>query len=197
MLGWMNNWQYASDIPTSPFRGQMTLPRKLSLETTTQGIRLVQQPVDGLAKLRESPTPLQAAMLGIGHQFEFTSTIQMGTASEVGWKVLAADGTFTSITYNKPHSTLSVDRTHSGKVDFNKDFPTTTEAPLKLDRNTLQMDVVVDRDSVEVFAENGRVTLTNLVFPPNNADNLQFYANGGKAGTVSGTLWKLRSAWTR
>ena len=37
--------------------------------------------------------------------------------------------------------------------------------------------------------------MTNLVFAPPDADGLQFYANGGKAGVVSGSLWKVRSAW--
>ncbi len=48
MLGWMSNWQYAREMPTTPFRGQMTLPRKLALKTTPEGIRLFQQPIDAL-----------------------------------------------------------------------------------------------------------------------------------------------------
>jgi levanbiose-producing levanase len=57
------------------------------------------------------------------------------------------------------------------------------------------LDAVVDRDSLEVFADGGRVTITNLVFAPQDADRLQFYATLGKAGVVSGSLWKLRSTW--
>jgi sucrose-6-phosphate hydrolase SacC (GH32 family) len=34
MMGWMDNWQYAASLPTKPWRGQMTIPRKLSLRTT-------------------------------------------------------------------------------------------------------------------------------------------------------------------
>ena len=51
MLGWMNNWQYAGNVPTSPWRGQMTLPRKVTLRTTTDGIRLFQQPAPSLASV--------------------------------------------------------------------------------------------------------------------------------------------------
>ena len=130
-----------------------------------------------------------------GHQFQFSSLIPMGTAQEAGWKLLANDGTFTSVGFDKRKGVLFTDRTHSGEVGFSKDFPARTEAPLKLNGNSLRLDIVVDRDSVEVFADEGRVTMTNLVFPPANAERLEFFAQGGKAGVVSGSLWKLRSAW--
>ena len=49
---WINNWSYAQDIPTSTWRGALTLPRELALTKTTQGVRLVQHPVPELEKLR-------------------------------------------------------------------------------------------------------------------------------------------------
>jgi sucrose-6-phosphate hydrolase SacC (GH32 family) len=195
MLGWMSNWQYAREMPTAPFRGQMTLPRELSLKTTPDGIRLFQQPIEALAKLREAPVPVHLSTSNTGHQFEFASTIPVGTAQEVGWKLLADDGTFTNIGYNKQRGMLFIDRTHSGNVGFNKDFPAKTEAPFKLTGNSLRLNFVVDRDSVEVFAGDGRVTITDLVFAPANASKMEFYASGGKPGAVSGTLWKIKSAW--
>jgi sucrose-6-phosphate hydrolase SacC (GH32 family) len=195
MVGWMSNWQYAAKLPTSPWRGQMTLPRKLELRSTAEGIRLYQQPADSLAEMRGQRVPVHDAMTRTGHEFQFTSIVPLGTAQEAGWKVLAKNGTFTSIGYDRAKNALFVDRTHSGDVAFNKDFPARTEAPLNLNGNTLRLNVVVDRNSVEVFADDGRVTITNLVFAPADADSLQFYATGGKAGVVSGSLWKLKSAW--
>jgi fructan beta-fructosidase len=195
MLGWMSNWQYAANLPTSPWRGQMTLPRKLALRTTPEGIRLFQQPADSLAQLREARTPVHESMSGSGHQFQFTSIVPMGTAREAGWKILAKDGTFTTIGYDRAKSVLFVDRTHSGDMAFSSHFPARTEAPLKLNGNTLRLNVVVDRNSVEVFADDGQVTITNLVFAPADSDNLEFYATGAKAGVVSGSLWKLKSTW--
>ena len=195
MLGWMSNWQYARDTPTAPWRGQMTLPRKLALRTTADGIRLFQQPLEGLATLREARAPVSEAFEGTGHQFQFISTVPMGTAQEAGWKLLAKDGTFTSVGYDKQKGVLFVDRTRSGKVGFSRDFPARTEAPLKLIANSFRLNLVVDRDSVEVFANDGRVAITNLVFAPADANRLEFYAKGGKAGVASGSLWKLRTAW--
>jgi sucrose-6-phosphate hydrolase SacC (GH32 family) len=197
MLGWMNNWQYAKDVPTSPWRGQMTLPRKLTLRTTADGIRLFQQPLDGLAALRGERIPVHRTLDGTGHQFQFSSIIALGTALDVGWRVLAKDGTFTSIGFDKVKGVVFVDRTRSGTIGFNRHFPARTQAPLKLNGNTLLLNVIVDRDSVEVFAGDGRVTMTNLVFAPADANRLEFFANGGKVGVVSASLWKLKSAWQK
>ena len=194
-IGWMSNWQYARDTPTSPFRGQMTLPRKLSLRTTPDGIRLFQQPVDALSTLREARLEVHEKMENTGHQFQFSSMLPLGTAQDAGWKVLANNGTYTSIGYDKQKGVLYVDRTHSGNVSFSKDFPARTEAPLKLNGNTLRLNIIVDRDSVEVFADEGRLTITNLVFAPAGADKLEFYATDGKPGVVSGLFRKLKSTW--
>ena len=54
MLGWMNNWQYANKVPTAPWRGQMTAPRRLQLRKLPEGLRLVQQPAETLRALRRN-----------------------------------------------------------------------------------------------------------------------------------------------
>ena len=59
-IGWMNNWQYAQDVPTSPWRGQMTMPRTLSLVTTEAGPRLRQTPVRGVSAVTVNRDKQQA-----------------------------------------------------------------------------------------------------------------------------------------
>ena len=44
MIGWINNWRYANTIPTSPWRGMMSIPRELSLEKRNGEIVLIQKP---------------------------------------------------------------------------------------------------------------------------------------------------------
>ena len=197
MIGWMNNWQYAADVPTSPWRGQMTVPRKLALRNGQEGLRLVQQPIDALAGLRKQHRALD--VLGrrelSGSTFEMQSTIWLGTAKEAGWKLLADDGAFTLVAYDREKRQLFVDRTDSGNTGFSKDFPARTSAPLRLEGGRLRLRVLVDRSSVEVFAGDGRVAMTNLVFPPRSARGIEFYSNGGTAGPVTGEMWTLGSIW--
>ncbi len=190
MLGWMDNWQYAAKTPTSPWRGQMTIPRRLALKTYPEGIRLTQQPVEALAQYRGPRESWQGERRkSPGDAFELHATIALGRAAEAAVKLLANDGTFTLIGYNRTRGELFVDRTHSGNAGFSKDFPARTSAPLALKNEPLELDVLVDRSSVEVFAQGGRVTMTNLVFPPREADQIEFQSPGG---TVKADLWRIQ-----
>jgi len=45
MIGWMSNWDYAKLLPTEPFRGQMSIPREITLENRGGQITLIQRPV--------------------------------------------------------------------------------------------------------------------------------------------------------
>lgn len=205
MIGWMDNWQYAAKQPTKPWRGQMTLPRKLTLRQTPDGVRLFQAPIDELQNLAgpklsvsgQNDAKVNAVLsktrLASGHTYELRSTVDLGRATEVGWRILAVDGNYTLIGYDKNKGALYVDRTHSGTIAINQDFPVRVEAPLRL-KAQLTLDVVVDRSSVEVFADQGAVTMTNLVFPAENANQLEFYSKGGATGSISANLTELKSA---
>lgn len=192
MIGWMNNWQYAGKLPTSPWRGQMTFPRSLFLRRTTEGIRLFQEPITDVAKLEN---PIRGNMPQT-HSFRLRSDMHLGNAREIGWRLLADNTHYTLVGYDRRNAKLFVDRTHSGLTDFSKDFPARIEAPLKLQSDVLRLDVLVDRCSVEVFADGGRVTSTNLVFPPPGANRLDSYSNGGASGAIKATVSAIQSIWT-
>ena len=211
MLGWMDNWQYAKDLPTNPWRGQMTFPRSLSLRRTPDGLRLVQRPVDQLTALEQKNTEahttsgsmdsvnrwLAKSQLQDGHTFQFTAEVPLGSAQEVGWRVLSEDGHYTMISYNRPMRKLLFDRTHSGLTGFSKEFPDRTEAPLPLTNEVFRLSLLVDRNSVEVFADDGRIASTNLVFPPSGANGIVGYASGGTPGQVSVGLSNIQSTWSK
>lgn len=207
MLGWMDNWQYAKDLPTSPWRGQMTFPRALSLRMTPQGLRLAQWPVSQLAQLelQRAATSgtldavnhwLAANPIAIRHSFRLTAEIPLGGAQELGLRILAEDGkTVTLVGYRPGTGKLFVDRTRSGLTGFNKDFPVVVEAPLALANDRLRLTLLIDRNSVEVFADGGLLASTNLVFPPAEANGIELYAKGGKPGGISVQLATLASIW--
>jgi len=81
-------------------------------------------------------------------------------------------------------------------VGFSREFPIRTTAPLVLRGNLLRLQILVDRCSVEVFADGGRIAMTNLVFPLVTAQDLQMYSKGGEPGPISLELSKLRSIYS-
>lgn len=195
MLGWMDNWQYAAALPTAPpWHGEMTIPRKLSLRRTAEGIRLIQEPVEELNAITEQPR--EATELN-DHSFEIRSEMHLGTAQEAGWKLLATDGTYTLVGYDRQGQTLFVDRTHSGLTSFSKDFPNRSEAPLKLPDDLLRLRILVDRCSIEVFAQDGAIAITELIFPPAEAKHIEVWTKGGQIGAVKYSVAQIRSIWTQ
>ena len=206
-LGWMNNWQYAGKIPTSPWRGQMTFPRRLSLRSTAAGIRLVQAPVETIESLRgEHLVFHQPAVAALNRQlaarkhasetYEMAATMRLGKAQRIEWKVLASGEHFTTVGYDRASGQLYVDRTHSGATGFSPQFPARTSAPLKLSNGELKLRMLVDRSSVEVFANDGLVVMTNLVFPDPAATGISLATTGGDPQDLAVELWSLRSIWS-
>jgi sucrose-6-phosphate hydrolase SacC (GH32 family) len=125
---------------------------------------------------------------------ELVSTTDLGTATEAGWRVLADDGTYTLIGYDAKAKQIFVDRTKSGNVSFSDKFPARTAAPFDAG-GQLKLHVLLDRMSVEVFAGDGQVAMTNLVFPAQDATKLDFYSNPGPVQKNSFSAWKIRSIW--
>ena len=122
MLGWMNNWDYANDIPTSPWRSAMALPREVNLTQTPEGPRLTQSAVKQIDKLAEKPSystkkiipiaegtiPLPAAASGQVQRVDIT--FAPGTAKKSGITVLGDGTSSTVIGYDATTEKLSVER---------------------------------------------------------------------------------------
>lgn len=208
MIGWMNNWLYAKETPTSPWRGSMTLPRSLELHALAEGVRLTQQPLSTLHELRgsqftyegRSVRDLNKQMHDWPHRsqtFELESEIQPGTAQKIEWKLLEGDGEYTLVGYDRAAAQLYVDRTHSGATAFNPDFPSRTSAPVKLRGTPFKLHIFVDLNSVEVFAQQGQWVMSNLVFPKLESDRLSLNVQGGDLGRIQVKMWELKSSWRK
>ncbi|HZS54717.1 MAG TPA: glycoside hydrolase family 32 protein [Bryobacteraceae bacterium] len=208
MIGWMSNWQYATSLPTSPWRGQMTFPRRLWLSRTRDGIRVFQKPINMIEQLRsvhvdasgrlvaETNSKLKSSNITSNitkqHTFELISTIGFGTAREFGWRILQQNGVVTVVGYDRNKGSLFIDRRHSGLVGFSPQFPSRMDAPLRVS-GSLELEILVDRSSVEVFANGGQIAMTSLVFPPAEANAIEAYTRGGNPSTISAVLWGFKS----
>jgi len=70
------------------------------------------------------------------------------------------------------------------------------EAPLELEDGRRKLRILVDRTSIETFANDGRVTLTSCFLPgPDARQPAKIFARGGKARLHSLVSYELKSAW--
>ena len=204
LLGWMNNWQYANDIPTDPWRSAQSLPRTLSLRETPQGLRLVQRAVTELEQLRQtSPVTLsnldvsdEIILEGIDDELiELHATFDVKDASELGFTFHHSEGQKTVVGYNVSEQRIYIDRTNAGNVDFHQDFSGVHGAPLALENGRLEMKVWLDRSSIEVLAGDGLVAITDRIFPTIANPHVSVWSSGGNAVAEQITVWPLASIY--
>lgn len=204
MIGWMNNWQYARLLPATDWRGMFSVIRECSLMRTEQGIRLMQRPIPELQSLRgehkhwqdeviQPGTNLLADVRGTSleviAEFELT-----GKIDHFGFRVRLGENENTIIAYIVKEQKLVVDRTHSGEVDFHEAFPRIHSADLSPFNERIGLHILLDSSSIEVFANDGLVTFTECVFPSEQSQGLELFAEGGTVLLVSLDIFQLGSA---
>ena len=204
-MAWMSNWDYAAQVPTSPWRGAMTLPREFALKTVDGEPRLIvtpaasfeswanRQPVTCLGDLSVTSAlrELPSATRGVAQRI--TLSLSPHGAARAGLIVRrSADGALgTRIAYDTAQQTLTLDRSQSGNANFSATFSQRHIANLPLEHGAVKLEIVIDRGSVEVFANGGRVVLTDLIFPPGNADRIALFAEGGSTTFSALTITRL------
>ena len=206
-IGWISNWEYANTEPTEVWRGAQSVARSLALRRGPRGWQLVQQPVAALASLREplyagGDSPIAAdATVGLerveGDALDLEVVLEPAAAREIGVLVRRGPGEETAIGYDAQKQAIYVDRTRSGRIDFDKRFAGRHLAPAALDaQGRLTLRIIVDRSSVEVFGDGGVAVITDRVYPSPQSRGIALFARGGAGRLVELKAWRLRSTWT-
>ncbi len=196
LIGWMNNWQYAAKLPTSPWRGQMSLPRRLSLIRDEAGMAIRQEPVvDALRMKHTAVSSAQDGKLPGSHQSPFELRVRFDRPTEqvFGIRLYTDDQHWTEVGFDRSHHQFYVDRTRAG-IAVTPGFPVKTAAPMAENR-PYDLTLVVDRLSVEAYAQNGTIAMTNLIFPSSSSNRIAVFSGSGKPVAVKGDIWELRSIW--
>ena len=197
---WMGSWR---DGGTEPVRGIQTVPRSLELKSYPEGIRLVQSPIKELESLRKTlKSSGEVVFEGLWkadkirpskNNYELIAEIENVSAEEFGIKVGVSDSQQTVVGYNVSDENIYVDRRKSGLVTFTSLFPTFNKGFLKNRSNTLKLHIFVDNSSIEVFANDGEVSLSSKIYPDPSSTGIEFFSNKGKIKIKSIKIWDLGS----
>ena len=153
-IAWMSNWQYANQVPTQQYRSGNSIPRDLGLfeykgETYCS---VVPSPEMTAARSKKAGKKLtESCEMVVNLKGNATITL----SNDKGEKVV--------MNYDAKAETFSMDRTKSGKMDFSKDFAAVTKAPTY--GNISQLRIFIDKSSIEALDADGKMSMTNLVFP--------------------------------
>ena len=153
-IAWMSNWQYANLVPTMQYRSANSVPRDLDLYEYEGQTYCGVTPSPELAAARP-----KKAVKTLSEACEMVVTLKGGAiitlSNDKGEQVV--------LTYDEKSRTFAMDRTKSGLKDFSDEFAALTVAPVH--GKLSQLRLFIDRCSIEAFASDGTMAMSNLVFP--------------------------------
>lgn len=163
-LGWMSNWQYANVVPTKTWRSATTVPRELRLEKLGEKFLVASKPVEELSQLADQTINLESNKIS---KLTGPATLHLTTNKAEDFSITFSndEGQKVVLGYDKALNAYFIDRTQSGKVSFEKGFAARHTAPRFSSSQNINLSIIVDKASVELFADNGLSVMTGIFFP--------------------------------
>ncbi len=207
-IGWMSNWQYANQVPTKRWRSAMTVPRTLELRSYNNQLFLASYPVSELATIRRDSVTLEKRWLGENdplplpdhfppsrYELDLTFRLPPGEQDKEYLSVGLANSLDQQmeIRFTPSENQVAIDRTRSGKDRFSEEFAGIQVAPFTFPEDgVLKVLLLVDRSSMELFVDEGRLVMTSIFFPGEDYHRLSLQSRG-EAELTSGTVYSLAS----
>ena len=159
-IAWMSNWQYANQVPTKQFRSANSIVRDLGLFEYNGETYCSITPAKEMLAARGARVsqPTEACEIVVTLKGDAQITLRNAKGERV------------VMTYDDEEDTFDMDRRRSGNVSFSDAFPVATSSPTY--GKVRQLRIFVDRCSVEAFDGDGKMCMTNLVFPTVPYDKL-------------------------
>jgi fructan beta-fructosidase len=210
-LGWMSNWQYAQELPTSPWRSAMTLPRELTLKKKEGITRLYQTVVKEISDIfdEKNQENLQPSKTKKEVVFQEKNITLKSSLNFINLKFNVLDKKAKNITlelsnskgekfvfgYEADSNRVFTDRIQSGKTDFSKNFAASRHyAPLPKELGLLHFNIYVDDSSIEIFEKMSSTVMTELFFSTEKFSKLSIKAHEN-VKLVEGKVVPLKSVW--
>ncbi|KAA6331524.1 beta-fructofuranosidase [termite gut metagenome] len=219
LIGWMNNWEYADITPASPWRGSFTIPRNLHLEQMPDYYMLASQPVNEKNLLHGKHTAIRDLEIvqdiySIGIEditphihfpllpseitirFKTGNQFQVGFAEKFGIKLSNKRGEYILAGYDTFHQKFYIDRTHSTSLVLPEKFVGIHIQQYQIDESgILEMQIILDAASIELFALDGKVVITDAFYPSVDFDKIAIYAENGRIQVEEVSITQLKSIW--
>ncbi len=180
-IAWMSNWDYARSVPTEPWRGAMTLARRLSLVTVDGRPQLRSEPIapEGVVVEQRTATiddgKAIASVLPVAARIDLRARVDAETGL-VAW--VAGGDRAERVAFRTAGRTLEVDRT-AAAAELPPAFESVEKIEVPGDGSVIDLSIVIDEGSVEVFAADGLRSITDLVFLGAGQRHLTIEALGG------------------
>ena len=185
-LAWLNNWNYASKIPTSPWKGMMSIPREVKLETHNGQIKLVQKPVEELTILHKDTLTFRNKNLSVINnaiknsvfkRFELKAKIATANKSGFSLKFKKNQSQYSQFIFDFVNKEILFNRTSpTTELTIDGYFPQLQVAPLIIENGYIDLRLFVDNSSAELFTAGGQMVMSNQIFPDSLSNRIELTA---------------------
>lgn len=200
-LGWMSNWDYATVVPTQQWRSAMTVPRVLDIEKINNQFRVTSQPVkelNSIAKPISTLADVKATDYTLANTSKLTTayklTLTTAAINNFSITLSNAAGEQLVIGFDKAANQYYIDRTKAGESSFKQSFAGKATAPRFSQKASSDLILIVDAASVELFADGGLTTMTDIFFPKSLLNNIHIQSPDGLVLKTL-QLSSLQSIW--
>lgn len=176
-LGWMSNWEYAEKVPTNKWRSSMTIARELKLVKDENHYRILSQPVKEIDNYFSKS--IKKDHLKIDGETELINKSELDFSSlDIQFKIKnIQEDIYTFSFYNSMGDSIRfglnnkekfffLDRTKSGNLSFSDKFaPKLSTAPFNEEYENIDVRILLDKTSIEIFFNNGKTVMTEIFFP--------------------------------
>ena len=185
-------WMKGGNFPDMPFNGQLTFPCELSLTKFSFGYKIVKKPVEEISMLHGKHYDWENKKLipGInqnilsklkGDCFHIIGEFDIKNSDSFGFYIRKGrSSSGTEIMYNVKRGTLDV----LGK-----------SIPVVANDNKISLEILVDKTSIEIFANGGQTVISNCFTPDPKSHEYSLVNNGGEIEVIKMDVYEMKSAW--
>lgn len=201
-IGWMSNWLYAQEVPTTVWRSAMTVPRSLTLHRLPIGYRVFSTPVRELDKLRGTASEIPSGATALTTNADGTQEVDVTflttaeTDEPFGISLANDAGETYRIGYDPIAGEFFSDRSEAGDHQFSDAFADReTRAPRLVTSDTVRLHLLLDVTSAELFADGGATVITEIFFPSEPFDRVSIFKGAGTE-IIDGEAFPLEGIWS-
>lgn len=211
LISWMSNWNYAAIVPTKPWKGAMTFPRELHLKKEKDKYYLCSYPVKEIENIYDEVFEIEERLINgfldltsvikfdissseINIEFDLTQNSKLQLASDFGIEIYNSSNEKLSVGIEPQRKRIYIDRRKAYKNRQAEKIPGKTFAYFNV-CDKISLGILIDHSSIELFAEGGKLSLTNIFFPAKELTMIRLFAINGGIYLKSGSVIKLKSIW--
>ncbi len=200
-LAWLNNWNYATKLPTSPWKGMMSIPREIKLVTRNGQIKLIQEPVEELKILRKDTLSYRNTNLSVVNsetknfafrRFELKAKIAFANKKGFSLKFKKNGSQYSQFIFDFVNNEILFKRESPSAVLTNEEyFAQLQVAPLVVDNGYVDLHLFVDNSSAELFSAGGQIVMSNQIFPDSTSNEIELTSIGQDMLVEEFDIWNF------